>query len=100
MNWLVPSPGVLVAFTIWRASTWSSVFMVGAGGPGGVSGPWAKMGDADKPRMRTATMLWLVHFMVMRLSIVNRPIAWVGDAWDSGNRHSLIHETQANNFIL
>ena len=38
----LPSPGVLAALTMVRASIWSSVFIVGAGAPGGVRLPWAK----------------------------------------------------------
>src|SRR4051812_41591015 len=42
-------PGVWVASIGIRASTWSSVFMVGAGGPGGVRLPWGK---AERRKMK------------------------------------------------
>src|SRR5947207_5443319 len=39
------SGGVWVPSTGMRGSTWSSVFIVDAGGPGGVKLPWAKHDD-------------------------------------------------------
>jgi hypothetical protein len=36
------------------ASIWSSVFIVGAGAPGGVSGPWARRKE-EGGRIRDAT---------------------------------------------
>ena len=53
LNTVDSSPGVFVALIGIRASTWSSVFIVGAGGPGGVRGPCAFSEKADARSRRT-----------------------------------------------
>ena len=53
-----------------RGSTWSSVFIVGAGAPGGVREPWAKTrdgGQRTKVAMKAAirgNMGWYVFIVV------------------------------------
>ena len=38
-----------------RGSIWSSVFIVGAGAPGGVSGPWARLVESCRQRVEEST---------------------------------------------
>src|SRR5579863_9076476 len=45
---------LLVLVMAVRGSIWSSDFMTGAGGPGGVSEPWARLVALRKGRLRAA----------------------------------------------
>jgi hypothetical protein len=55
MDRLPESPGVFAALTMVRGSIWSSDFIVGAGGPGGVRLPWAKAVESCELRVASAS---------------------------------------------
>src|SRR4051812_30048482 len=80
MNRVVALPGVFVAFTSLRGSIWSSVFIVGAGAPGGgASGPCAQPGG--ERLQRAITKLRTRRQAERRVGVCISTGGGVGVAW-------------------
>ena len=89
MNWSLISPGVCAASTGVRGSICASVFIVGAGAPGGVRLPWANAVDswelkaAKRVSTRTATRWFFIIPLAVSLPF-NTGVTTIGGSrpWD------------------